>query len=239
MANWFVSVSSGISQSEISENITPYKYWKGFLSVKLRANSNQIHNQTLWSAKDCGVQPTLWLLSASIISLFIISKRFCEHDLQSYSLIFKVNHLPTNIETPEKGQAIPSKGIKPGDCQDKRRKVRSQGILNYIGKRKQKPDERQYRNMWLRNHKWNKLQYVIAGRQQNERATFQVETKPNHSLTLLPQLLLCPSKCSKHRCKEHKWGQSEHQGEQGTQGKHRQGSLEQGICTDMVTNYLQ
>lgn len=35
--------------------------------------------------------------------------------------------------------------------------------------------------MCLRNHKGNKLEYVIPGRQQNERATFQVQTKPNHS----------------------------------------------------------
>lgn len=42
-----MSVSSGIPQSEVFENISPYKYWESFLSVKLRANSNQIHNQTL------------------------------------------------------------------------------------------------------------------------------------------------------------------------------------------------
>lgn len=52
MANWFMSVSSRISKSEIFENISPYKYWKGFLSVKLRENSNQIYqtksSQRLW-----------------------------------------------------------------------------------------------------------------------------------------------------------------------------------------------
>lgn len=72
--------------------------------MKLRTNSNQIHNQTLQSAKDSGVQPTLWYLFASIISLFIVSKIFCEHILQCYSRIFKVNHLPSDTETAEEGQ---------------------------------------------------------------------------------------------------------------------------------------
>lgn len=73
MASWFIPISFiKISQGEIFGNTSPHKYWKGFLSVKLRAKSN-FKTLGSWSTKERGTEPTLrGNLFAFIISLFFM-----------------------------------------------------------------------------------------------------------------------------------------------------------------------
>lgn len=84
--------------------------------------------------------------------------------------------------------------------------------------------------------------YAISGRQQNERAPFRYRLSQ-----IILQLCFHSFYCS-HLSAAHIAARSTSEvrvnvrmrwDEQGTQGKHRQRNLEQGICTDMVTNYLQ
>lgn len=233
-----MSVSSGISQSEVFECISPYKYRKGFLSVKLRANSNQIHNQTLSSAKDCGNQHC----GTCLLSLF----HYSSFQRDSVNISFRLIQEPSRWTTFPLTQKLlrrdkGCKGIKPGDCQDKRRKVRSQGILNYT--RKKNLDEGHYRHMCLMNHKWNKPEYVIPGRQQNERATFQVQTKPNQSglcfLRCFGFFFFFPMEAQRTLLQGARARSGSLSGWAGHPREAQARKLGAGVCTDMATNHLQ
>lgn len=122
MASWFIPISFiRISQGEIFGNTSPHKYWKGFLSVKLRAKSN-FKTLGLWSTKECGTQPTLrGNLFAFIISLFFMWT-FKEILWKCPAQLF----MNLQGEPPShkygntwEGTRDPCKGTKPGSCQGK------------------------------------------------------------------------------------------------------------------------